>query len=180
MLWEMATGTTRDYNVLVSVEEGNVWVKYFRATGKEMHWPDQPKVMPYVDPKRKQQKLRSDIEYLTWGAIVLNDRAYVALRETLEPFGQFLELDCLGVVHYFYNVTTLFSVVDYENSRKTGPAVTKPVFFEKNTPDGFHIFKDELTATTAIYLTEAAKDSLEQLTIASKLTGLYFVPAGSL
>jgi CRISPR/Cas system endoribonuclease Cas6 (RAMP superfamily) len=42
MRWEMVTGTTRDYTVLVAVEEGNVLVRYFRASGKEMHWPSPP------------------------------------------------------------------------------------------------------------------------------------------
>ena len=178
MLWEMVTGIKDEYAVLIPSDDG-IALKYFKTNGDELNWPQKATVTPYVDPKRKKQKPRGDIEYLTWGAIVLNQRAYVVLRDALQPFGQFLSVDCLGENHYFYNVTNLHPVVDYAHSGKTGTAVTKPVFLENATPTGFCIFKDKLTAKTAIYLNDETKSALEKLIAASQLTGLYFIPAGS-
>lgn len=179
MIWEMATGIRNEFAVLVAAEEGNIWSRYFRTNGKPLHWDTKPAVIPFIDPKRKKQKPRGDIEYLTWGAIVLNERAYQALQATLLPFGQFLPLACLGETLYFYNVTTLRDVVDYDNSEKIEGQVTKPQFLENSIPDGFCIFKDPLIAPVSIYLNDETKNSLEQLIAHEKLTGLYFIPAGS-
>jgi hypothetical protein len=180
MLWEMAAGLNNEYRLLVAAGNQNIWAKYFRTEGKEMQWPDQPKVEPFLAKRKKKQKPRGDIEYVTWGAIVLNERAYQILRDTLLPFGQFLQLDCLGELGYFYNVTTLCSVVDYEKSAKTEGMVTKPIFQENAISSGVRIFKDPLTAPVAIYLTDEAKELLASLIAQNNLKGLYLVPAGSI
>jgi hypothetical protein len=180
MLWEIATGLISEYNVLVPIGSDLECDQIMKINGKPMQWPITPKVAPYVAPRRKRKKVRADIEYLIWGAIVLNERAYRVLHNALLPFGEFLPLDCLGERHYFYNVTTLFSVVDYENSAKMGKSVTKPVFISTATPTGFCIFKDELTAGTAIYINDETKLELEKVLAEHKLTGLFVGEAGTL
>lgn len=181
MLWEMATGLSNDYTVLAPVagslgQTGNS----FRTDGTPLKWDTPPKVVPYVEPRRKRQKPRADIEYLTWGAIVLNERAYQVLVEQLSPFGEFLPLDCQGKILYFYNVTTLRSVVDRVNSVQDGVIRNRPCFIEAAIPTGFCIFKDEITAELAIYLTTEAKEQLEMLLDKNKLVGLTFGEAGRL
>lgn len=178
MLWEMVTGIKDDYAVLVPDYTGTV-LESFDVNGRELHWRTAPTVMPFVDPKRKKQKPRGDIEYLTWGAIVLNERAYQVLHAALGQFGQFLPLSCLGVPLYFYNVTTLHQVVDAENSEKIETTIAKPAFLADAIPNGCCIFKDKLTANVAIYLNDETKNTLEKLITENKLTGLYFIPAGS-
>lgn len=180
MLWEMATGLNDEYSVLVPLGADMECAKIFQITGAPIKWQTPPKVAPYVAPRRKNAKKRADIEYLIWGAIVLNGRAYQALHDALAPFGEFLPLDCMGEVLYFYNVTTLYSVVDYDKSGKTGKCVTKPVFIPEVTPVGFCIFKDVLLASTAIYVNDETKQALENLIAANQLTGLTFGEPGQL
>ncbi len=179
MLWEIAVGLKSDYRVLVFAEAEDNWDDFFHLDGSPTQWPRMPLVKPFVDPKRKKQKNRSDIEYIIWGAFVLNKRAYSVLHDALAPFGQFLELDCLGEVHYFYNVTHLIPIVDFANSEKMGNSITKPRFIEAAIPEGFCIFKDKLTAKGAIYTNDFTKSELEKLSLANGLTGLVFIPAGS-
>lgn len=180
MLWEIATDLIDKYNVLVFVGADLDFSKYFRTTGGLLTWPNTPSVVPFIDRRRKKQKPRADIEYLNWGAIVLNSRAFQVLRQYLAPFGEFLPLDCEGELLHFYNVTALHSVVDYEKSGKTGTAVTKPFFIEEAIPAGFCIFKDKLTARGGIYLNEETKLALEKILKEHKLTGLFFGEAGKL
>jgi hypothetical protein len=180
MLWEMTAGLNNEFRLLVPGETDKDWSRHLQAEGEPLSWQERPKVEPFVDSRRKKQKPRGDIEYVTWGAIVLNAKAMALLAEKLKPFGQFLEIDCLGEIHYFYNVTTLVNVVVYEKSGRNSAAVTKPQFFPHATPSVFCIFKDPLTATIAIYLTEQAKAELAAIIDANKITGLYFVPAGSI
>lgn len=180
MLWEMTAGLNNEYRLLVPGEADRNWSKYLRANGKPLCWPSRPEVEPFTDKKRKKQKPRGDIKYVTWGAIVLNAKAHHLLAGKLLPFGEFLEIGCLGETLYFYNVTNLIPVVDDENSGKTGTVVTKPHFFPEAIPQGFCIFKDPITAPVSIYLTEQAKAELMAIVAEHNLTGLYFVPAGSL
>jgi hypothetical protein len=180
MLWEMAAGLNNEYRLLVQGEEDADWSPFFRTNGEPLAWQVRPKVEPFTDPRRKKQKQRGDVEYITWGALVLNQRAHSALRDKFLPFGQFLELDCLGETCYFYNVTNIVAVVDYAASGKTGAAVTQPRFTESAIPTGFCIFKDKLTVKGAIYTNDHTKAVLTEILMKEKLTGLYFIPAGSL
>jgi hypothetical protein len=180
MLWEMVAGLSNDYRALGTVGvalggRGNIFI----MNGKPIKWETPPKVLAHVEPRRKRQKPRADIESITWGAIILNDRADKVLRDYLQPFGEFLLLDCEGESLHFYNVTALYSVIDQANSVQNGLVNNKPCFLEKNIPQGFCIFKDELTAHLAIYLNEETKLTLEKLLNEHKLTGLIFGPAGS-
>ncbi len=179
MLWEMVVGLNNVYRVLVPIGPDIECGKTFDITGKPLNWLTPPKVEPFIDPRRKRQKPRADIEYITWGAIVLNKRAYQVLQPYLLPFGEFLLLDCLGETLYFYNVTTFHPVIDRANLPPGGLISGKPTFNESAIPSGFCIFKDELTARVAIYLNEEAKSTLENLLNEHKLTGLIFGAAGS-
>jgi hypothetical protein len=179
MLWEMAAGLSNDYTVLAPIltaEQENP----FLTDGKPLKWKTPPKVIPYVDPRRKRQKPRADIEYLTWGAIVLNARAHKVLHDHLSPFGEFLPLDCQGEILYFYNITTLYSVIDHAKSVQDGMVSNKPCFIDTAIPAGFCIFKDELTAALAIYLNAETKAALETTLNENKLVGLTFGEAGRL
>jgi hypothetical protein len=180
LLWEIATGLVGKYSILVFTGADLEFAKYFRTTGTVLQWPNTPQVEPFIERRRKRQKVRADIEYITWGAIVLNNRAYQVLHELLEPFGQFLPVACLGETLYFYNVTTLYSVVDFEKSEKTDKYVRRPAFSAEAIPAGFCIFKDALTANIAIYINDETKLALEKVLAEHKLTGLFFGEAGKL
>jgi hypothetical protein len=179
MLWEMATGLNNVYRVLVPIGPDLECGKTFRLTGKPLQWATPPKVMPFVDPRRKHQKPRGDIEYITWGAIVLNERTYKVLHDMLLPFGEFLILDCLGEVLYFYNVTTLYSVIDRAELNHEDTAREKKRFIESAVPTGICIFKDELTVRSTIYVNDETKLVLEKMLVEHKMIGLTFGPAGS-
>lgn len=180
MLWEMAAGLNNEYRVLVPIGDELECAKYFRVNGKPLQWSMRPEVAPFVEVRRKRQKARADIEYITWGAIVLNQRAYQAMQSILSPFGEFLSLNCQGETLYFYNVTTLHNVVDDAASGKNGEFITRPCFISTAIPHGICIFKDSLTASTAIYLNDETKRVLEKLLAEHGLTGLYFGEAGKL
>ncbi len=178
MLWEIATGLSNDYNVLVPLGGDLECGELFRLNGTPLQWASPPKVAPYADPRRKRQKQRADIEYLIWGAIVLNERAYTVLAEFLRPFGELLLLDCPGEKLYFYNVTTLHSVVNYEQSGKIGKSVTQPSFYMDKIPTGICFFKDPILVRAAIYINDETKLVLEKLLDSNKLTGLFIGEAG--
>ncbi len=175
----MVTGLNNVYRVLVPIGSDLECGRIFNITGNALNWDAPPKVEPFVDPRRKRQKPRADIEYLTWGAIVLNERAYKVLYEHLLPFGEFLLLNCLDETLYFYNVTTFHSVIDRANSLQDGRVSKNPCFIESEIPNGFCIFKDKLTVRVAIYLNAETKLTLEKMLNEHKLTGLIFGPAGS-
>ncbi len=150
----------------------------FWVDGKPKHWAMRPKVEPFIEKRRKKAKPRADLSYLLGGSIVLNEKAYLALKDFLLPFGQLLELDCNGEVEYFYNVTNLLPCVDYERSVKKGTSVVEEVFLDNVIPEEPMIFKDLLTARTRTYANQAGREKFEQLAAAAGLFGACFVEAG--
>jgi hypothetical protein len=177
-LWEMRCGNLNDFASLIHVDAADVWQEIFDADGSEKNWPKRPAVQPFVDKRRKKQKPLADISFLTHGTILLNERAYSVLVDFLQPFGQLLEVDCSAGLRYYYNVTRLRNIIDFERSEKLGTAITRAVFKPQAFPVGAEIFKDPLTATTRIYLSDAAKIILEQRIGQANLSGLLIFKAG--
>lgn len=177
-LWEMRCGNLNNFSGLVYVNDEDVWANLFGSDGTPKHWQTRPKVQPFVNKRKKKQLPQADFAYLTPGTIFLSEKAFGALQDFFEQFGQLLPVDCVGEPRYYLNITNLISVVDYDNSVKTGTAVTSAAFLADATPISAQIFKDPLTAKTRIYLTDAAKAIIEQRIAEFQLTGLLIAEAG--
>ncbi len=177
-IWDLRIDGVNDYAVLVHAEDDVNFRGLFTTDGKPKHWTTRPKLVAYIEKRKKIAKPRADISYLTSGAIILNEKAHQALRDFLQPFGQFLEVDCNGGIEYFYNVTHLISCIDYEHSEKMGTAVTQEVFLSNAVPDSPLVFKDPYTVRSYIYLNQAGKEKFEQITRDAGLFGARFVEAG--
>lgn len=175
----MMCGNVNDFSVLVDADPADAWAGIFDPDGKPKQWAKRPAVQPFVEKRRKKQKPQADIGYLTPGALILNHKAYDALADFLLEFGELLELDCIGEVKYYYNVTNLISCIDFANSGKIENCVTKAAFLSHAIPKDSQIFKDPLTANARTYLTSAAKTILEQRIAAAQLTGLEIFEAGT-
>lgn len=177
-LWEFSTAGTNDYSVYVHANVEDARQDIFGTDGKPKKWIYRPRIEVFVDKKRKIQKPQADIRHVAVGSIILNERAYAALGPFLQKFGQLLELDCQGQVRYFYNITNLISVIDFEASEKIETAVIRPAFHDEKIPADAQIFKDPLTARTRMFVTQAAKEILEKIIDEHSLTGLFFYNAG--
>lgn len=177
-IWDLRIDGIKQYAMLVHSEDGDDLGPIFTCDGKPKNWPSKPKVEPFIEKRKKTAKPRADISFLEPGTIILNKKAYQALKDFLLPFGQLLELDCQGEIEYFYNVTNLLPCIDYERSEKMGTAVVKEVFLAAAVPEEALVFKAPYTVRTYIYLNQAGKERFEQLATAAGLVGARFVVAG--
>lgn len=177
-IWELHLDGLNDYAVLVHGADGLNFRETFSANGQPKNWAVRPKVTPYVEKRKKMPKPRADISYLTGGAIILNQKAYLALKDFLLPFGQLLELDCDGEIEYFYNVTNTLQCIDFERSEKQDGVVIKEVFLPDAIPATPLIFKDPHTARISIYVNQAGREKFEQIATAAGLFGARFLPPG--
>ncbi len=178
-LWELMCGNVNNFSVLVYANPDDAWTGLFKPDGKPKHWQNRPSVQPFIEKRRKKQKPQADIGYFTAGTFMLNEKAYNALSDFLLQFGELLEVNCENEIKYYYNVTNLFSCIDYENSSKIGSSVTKAEFLQTDIPKDAQIFKDPLTVGSAIYATDVAKAILEKRIADAELTGLDIFEAGS-
>jgi len=176
-LWELKNDGINHFAVMVFTNDVEVHSGMFELDGNPKHWSVRPGVEPFADKKVKAKPL-ADISYLDPGSVVLNAKAYVALKDFLLPFGQLLELDCKGEVYYFYNVTNLIACIDPDASEKKWNSIIREVFRPGTVPSTPQIFKDPHTAGRCIYINAAGKDVLETLLAAAHLTGARFVEAG--
>lgn len=167
-----------DFTPLVYASAEDALGEPFATDGKPRHWQKKPCVQPNWNKRRKKQKPIADFGLIAPGGIALSEKAYKAVGEFLGQFGQLLEVDCCGEVRYWYNVTNLVSCIDFDKSEKIEDAVTKAAFLPAAIPTGIQILKDPLTASTRIYLTDAAKEILEKTISDAGLTGLAFFKAG--
>lgn len=146
----------------------------FSDNGSPMHWEKRPKLQPFVDKKRKKQLPRADISPFRPGSLTLNGKAYRALGDFLAQFGQLLEIDVLGGVEYYYNVTHVIASVDLDRSEVLPSGfVKKPAFNEKLIPTQATVFKDA-AVHSSIYVNDAAKYELEKRITESGVTGMGF------
>ena len=177
-IWELRYDGINHYAVLVPGDDAGNMLATFDSEGEPKHWAVRPKVKPFIEKRKKTAKPRADLSYLIAGSIILNGKAYQALKDFLLPFGQLLELDCLGEVEYFYNVINLLQCIDYERSEKRYDTVVKEVFLADTVPEAPLIFKDPYTAGIRIYLNQAGKEKFEKLCADAGLFGARFVEAG--
>ncbi len=177
-IWELLYDGLNDYAVLVPSDDSHDLLDIFGADGKPKHWAERPRIMPFIEKRRKKAKPRADLSYLVGGAINLNEKAYQTLKDFLLPFGQLLELDCEGESEYYYNVTNLLPCIDYGRSEKRYDKVFKEVFLADAVPEAPLIFKDLYTAGTRIYLNQAGKEKFEKRCADAGLFGARFVEAG--
>ncbi len=179
-LWELTSGGDNNFATLMCENDDDVWNNFFSTNGDLLHWTKVPMVLPVINKKRKKQLPVPDIAWLVPGTIILRPKAYAVLKDFLSKFGQLLELDCAGETNYFYNVTNVVSCIDFDRSGKssTGRSVLKAEFLPEAIPQDAQIFKDPLTASSRICLTQAAKDTLEKIIAENGLTGLRFFEAG--
>ncbi|RUL68514.1 hypothetical protein [Dyella choica] len=146
----------------------------FRDDGSSMHWNKRPKLQPFVDKKRKKQKPRADISPFRPGGLALNGKARDALGDFLSQFGQLLEIDVLGEVEYYYNVTNVLTSVDLNQSEVVpGGFVKKPAFNASSVPSQATVFKDA-AVLSSIYVNDAAKLELENRIAESGIRGIGF------
>jgi hypothetical protein len=117
-VWELKSGSVNDFAPLVFADDKDVESGMFDATGASLSWSSKPKVEVFVEPGKKKPKPLADVSALTPGALVMNDKAKVALESFLSRFGQFLEMDCSGEPRWFYNVTNLVPCIDEARSAK--------------------------------------------------------------
>jgi hypothetical protein len=97
-----------------------------------------------------------------------------ALGEFLGQFGQLLEIDVLGEVEYYYNITNVIDCIDHDRSNVLpGGFIKKPVFKDSAIPTQAAIFKDA-THRSSIYVNDAAKSELEKRIAESGITGMSF------
>jgi len=176
-VWELKNDGINQFAVLVFANDVEVHSGLFDLDGQPKHWSVRPGVEPFTDKKGKAKPL-ADISYLDPGSIVLNPKAYAALKDVLLPFGQLLELDCKGETYYFYNVTNLIACIDPEASEKKWNSIIKEAFRPEAVPASPQIFKDPHTVNRCIYLNAAGRDLLEREISVARLTGARFVEAG--
>ena len=176
-VWELFYAGFNDYSVLAPLPTDYNILDILMPNGKPKHWATRPKVEPFIDKRKKKARPRADLSYLIAGSIVLNEKAYTALKDFLLPFGQLLELDCKGEVEYYYNVTNILPCIDYERSLKQDDAVVQAIFLPDVIPAEPMIFKDAYTAESRIYFNQAARDKFEQIASAADLFGACFVDA---
>lgn len=176
-IWEFKSGSN-DFSPLVPSNDEDIFNNVYRIDGKPKHWNTPPKIEVFVEKNKKKQKPTADIGYLLPGTVILNRKAYAALKDFLLKFGELLDMDCNGEIYYLYNVTNLISCIDVANSKMAGKSVIKEVFLSEAIPQTAQIFKDQRKVASTIYLSQAAKDILEQLITAALLTGGRFEIAG--
>lgn len=177
-IWKLKSGLNNELNSFVYVDEDDICNEIFVSDGTPKNWPTPPKIQPFVEKRKKKQKPLGDINYLLSGSVVLNEKAYSALKDFLAPFGQLLEMDCQGEKHYYYNVTNMIPCIDFDRSETEGGAVIKEVFLSDAVPKNIQVFKEPYRKRVDIYLNDPAKDTLEKLISDAGLTGAQIVKAG--
>jgi len=116
---------------------------------------------PVAISAKKVQRMRA-----VRGAIVMVKTpsgltACICLR-TERQFGQLLEIDVLGDIEYYYNVTNVIPAIDRERSEVLpGGFVKKAALDESLIPAQVTVFKDAV-ARSSIFVNDAAKSELEK------------------
>jgi hypothetical protein len=176
-LWEITNDLINQVSMLVVTDADRLNLDFwdqFSDDGSPMHWDSRPKLRPFVDKKRKTQKPRADISPFRPGSLALNGKARDALGDFLSQFGQLLEIDVLGEVEYYFNVTNVVAIVDLDQSEVVpGGFVKKPTFNEARIPSQATLFKDA-AVLSSIYANDAAKSELERRVAESGITGMGF------
>ncbi len=182
-LWEIsACPTTSMYGAYTYANREDIISPLFATDGQKKNWPARPKLVPGIEPHKKKAKPILPIGHIAVGSIVLQPQAVSVLGDFLCQFGELLDVEYEGGLVYFYNCTNLLQVVDFANSKKssTGKSIIRPAFLSDAIPASPAIFKDPLTASTSLYITDAARQWMEPVMAAHKLAGLWFYEAGTI
>lgn len=162
-----------DFAMLVNIDDQDGDAGMFEARGEPADWMHRPAVEFIADRKRKKQKPRADVIAFVPGALVLNEKAKVALGPFLSQFGQLLELHCGGEILYFFNATTLIDCIDVERSEKRrSGSIAMEAFNESNVPQEAAVFKDRRMASVRIYVNDAGRKEIERIVADAGLTGI--------
>jgi hypothetical protein len=179
-------GANNAFTTLLAVRKEDLLGGVFTADGALKTWSSRPQVKPGIEKDVKKQLPLGDLSFLMGASVVLNGKAYEALKEFLEPFGQFLELDMVDETGigggdqrlYFYNVTNVIPCIDFDRSETEGKKVIKPAFVAGALPTGAQVFKDPFRKKMDIYLTDAAHAELTAQIAHAGLRGSTFKPVG--
>ncbi|UJJ60043.1 hypothetical protein [Rhodanobacter denitrificans] len=178
-VWKLESGSVNDHAPLVFASDKDVASGMFDTSGASLSWSRKPRVEVFVEPGKKKPKPLADVSALTPGALVMNDKAKVALEPFLSRFGQFLELDCAGESRWFYNVTSVIPCIDEARSAKRpSGSIVREEFFEDWVPVSAAVFKDPLTAAAVLYVNEAGKAALEAIIAEATIVGMALVELG--
>jgi len=179
-IWETTNDSIDQVSMLVATESDRSNLHFwdqFGGDGSPIHWSWPPRLQPFVDKKRAKQKPRADVSPFRPGSLALNARARDALGDFLGRFGQLLEIDVLGEVEYYYNVTNTLGCIDHDRSEVLpGGFIKRPAFEARSIPAQAAIFKDP-TQPSSIYVNDAAKLELERRVAESGITGMAFKKA---
>lgn len=176
-IWEIATDSIDKASMLVVTEGDRANLHFwdqFGGDGSPIRWSKPPKLQPFVDKKRSKQKPRADISPFRPGGLALSAKARDALGDFLGQFGQLLEIDVLGQVEYYYNITNVIGCIDHDRSEiLPGGFMKRPAFNDSSIPTEAAVFKDA-THRSSIYVNAAAKSELEKRIARSGITGISF------
>jgi hypothetical protein len=179
-IWEISNDTIDKASMLVATEADRLNLHFwdqFGGDGSPVHWSKPPRLQPFVGKKRTKPKPRADISPFRPGSLVLNAKARDALGEFLGQFGQLLEIDVLGQVEHYYNVTNVIDCIDRDRSEVLpGGFIKQPAFKDASIPTQAAVFKDA-AHRSSIYLNDAAKAELEKRIAESGITGMSFTKA---
>jgi hypothetical protein len=179
-------GAANGFTTLLPVRDEDILTGVFTADGTPKAWDTRPQVVPGIERIKKKQHPLGDLSFVMGASVVLNEKAYAALKGFLDPFGQFLELDMIDETGigggdqrlYFYNVTNVIPCIDFDRSETEGKKVIKPAFVTSALPTGAQVFKDPLRKKMDIYLTDAAHAELAAAIARAGLRGSTFKPVG--
>lgn len=172
-VWELIA-VSNDLTQFVATNREDVQNEVFYTDGKPKTWATRPQLTVFIEKRKKKPKPLGDVSFILPGSVILNQKAYDALHQFLEKFGQFLEAECDGKVFYFYNVTKVISCIDTANSKYIGKALFKAAFDDDLAPKDAQVFKDPLKLGTGIFVSATAKTMLDSLIASEKITGIRF------
>jgi hypothetical protein len=170
------------FTTLHPLNDADLLSGVFAADGTPKTWKARPQVKPALEKIAKKQLPLGDISFIMGASVVLNDKAYAALKDFLAPWGQFLDLDLIDETGigggnqalHFYNVTNVIACIDFERSETDGKKVLKPVFLPGAVPAEAQVFKDPLRKKVDIYVNASAHERLTRIMSEAGLRGSTF------
>lgn len=178
-------GAGEGYAAMLPVRKEDIFNGTFSADGSLKQWATRPQVKPGVERDKKKQKPIADLSPLMGASIIMNAKAHAQLKDFLEQFGQFLELDLVDETGlaggdqslFFHNVTNVIAAVDLAKSKKDEGGISVPKLVRDAVPKAAQVFKDPLMLKSRIFLNDAADDDLKKLFEQAGLKGSSFVAA---
>lgn len=128
------------------------------------------------DSDRQNVTTPPDISCWFTNELILNEKAYLAIGEQLEPYGELLPANCEGIGYWVLHVTrrTGMDAVDLEQSARevaaSGVIELQTLAFNDDAINDELIFKTEYNDFQSIFCTETFKELVE----AADLKGLAF------